>query len=351
MALHDVSFALVDELAKQGYATPAPGALVTLGVSGADLRYLREMGALGYRFGTTRALVSFSNSGATPSYVRALARLGYRDIPAADIVRLRSHSLEADTIRRLNERAGRRLSVGELVATRMRGGAEAPAAATLVSMPPPPSEPAPRPSSSSTPLSGEWVIFGTRDGFANLRLNWDDGTNWDRWVRISALRGTSAGQMASTGPVAFRIAQDAGVLEFEGSFEGGRGSGRLRFHPNRAFAATLRSLGVEGADGVTDHNLKNLVWGGVSAEEVRGFRAAGLTPFDLRGLVDLAIFQVTPEYAQELAGFGYRGLSASQLVALWRARVTPGFVRLVRQNRGEGTPLDSLIQIRKRVGN
>jgi beta-lactamase regulating signal transducer with metallopeptidase domain len=357
LALHDVSFELLDELAKQGYAPPAPAALASLGVSGADLRYLREVGALGYRFGTTGALVSFANSGVTPEYIRAVAGLGYRALPADDLVRLRNHSIGADAIRALNERAGRRLTVAELVAARMNGAIPATPAPALASLgrPAPAAAPSPEPEpapSASTPLSGKWVISGTRDGFANLRLNWDDGTNWDRWVRISALRGTSAEQIGSASPVvvSFRIEEDGGTLELDGSFSGGRGTGPLRFRPNRAFGSTLRSLGLDGAESVSDHQLKNLVWGGVSEDDIRAFRAAGVTPLALRDVIDLAIFQVTPEYARELAALGYRGLSAAQLISLWRARVTPGFVRVVRQSRGEGTPPDSLVALRRRVG-
>ncbi|GLC23829.1 M56 family metallopeptidase [Roseisolibacter agri] len=385
LALHDVSLAFLDALDSLGYAVPSPEALVRLGVSGADERFLRDVSALGYRFATTGALVSFANSGVTPAFIRAVAALGYRDLRANDLVQLQNHSLDASAIARLNARAGRRLSVAELVAARTTAAAPSPSPAPVPERAPerapePAAEPA-RAVAASTPLAGSWVVSETRTGYVNLRLNWDDGTNWDRWVPIAALRGTSAEEIgaATRVPASFRIEQDAGVLEFDGGFALGRGTGQLRFRPKREFAATLRALGVAEVGEVSDHQLKNLTWGGMSADAIRALGAAGIAPLTLGGIVDLAIFQVTPDYAQalramypegriaaddavdlkhggipatylrELAALGYRGLDPSELSALWRERVTPGFIRAVRESRaGSDTP-ESLIALRRRA--
>ncbi|HEX8359684.1 MAG TPA: M56 family metallopeptidase [Longimicrobium sp.] len=319
MARHDVSLALVDELAKQGYAMPDAAGLVRLGLSGADLRYLREVGALGYRFRTVGELISFSNSGVTPAFIRALAEMGYGDLPAASLVRLQNHSLTADLVRQLNTRAGRLLSVAELVALRQRGETAA-AAPTSFAPAAAPEATAPAPS-SSTPLAGHWVVLQTRGSFAYLQLNWDDGTNWDRWIPIASLSGVTAADINSaSSPVAFRIEQDAGTFELSGAFQNGTGTGPFRFHPNRGFISTLRSLGLEGVGEATDHQLKNLAWGGMSAADIRELRAAGVTPLTFRGVVDMAVFQVTPEYAREVAAQGRRGISPEELIDLWRSR-------------------------------
>ena len=55
MARHDIGYAFVDELNKQGYAKPQTSELVRAGQHGVRPTYLREMGALGYRLGSLRA--------------------------------------------------------------------------------------------------------------------------------------------------------------------------------------------------------------------------------------------------------------------------------------------------------
>jgi beta-lactamase regulating signal transducer with metallopeptidase domain len=367
LARHDVGIALLDELAAQGYVQPTTEMLVRVGRTGVDLRYVREMGVVGYRLGTVQELVRLSNQSIGPALVRELAAAGYTALSPADLVRMRRSGLSADSIRRINERAGRTLTPDELVELRTRretrGSRERPAI-----------------SSTSTPLEGRWVIHQARGASVDLELFWTDDTNWRRWRPMVALRGMNAGAISSPGPtpVSFRIEQDAGTFEFEGSFRNGRGTGEFHFRPNRQFAATLRALGVDGAGSVTDHQLKNFAYGHVSAAEVRQFLSLGLWPLTLdealrltihqatpdyvremqaagvsdansvAGVVDMRIQGVTTEYARELAELGYGGLSGRELIRMWRGRVTPAFVRSVRDAGYRDVPPEVLITMRRR---
>ena len=381
---HGVPLAFLDELAAQGYAVPTTAALDRAGMSSAKLGYLREMGALGYRLGTLDALVAVADEGVGPRYIRELAALGYQGIAAADLVRLRNEDIDAAFVARANGSAGHRLSVDELLALRMRGGVtaasapgpNAPSADALATPAPEPSTPA-----AQTPLAGRWVISGARGASLELELQWDDHTQWKRAFALDELSGVSAGQLGSAAPVpvSFRMEQDAGRFEFEGSVRGGAGSGRFRFLPNPAFAATLRSLGVSGVGGaLSEHQAKNLAFGGISAAQVRGFIELGYTSLTLNDVLDLAVRNVTPEYARamrslgvtgsntvpgvielrfygitpayvrELAELGYRGLSVGQVEEMWNSDVTPAFIRRVRESgaRRDTSP-EELVRMRE----
>jgi|GEM_PF-920692 len=390
LARHGVGLALLDELAAQGYATPTTDELVRAGTSGADVRYLREMAALGYRLRTLPALVSTYNVGVDPTFVRELAGAGYGRLGTAELMRLRTQGIDADFIRRINASTGRTLSVDELVSLRTRG-TEAPAPApgevgTILAMmmatpaPITPTSAVPDPAGftpdGTTPTTGRWIISRARGGSAYLELLWDDDTQWRRGMELAELSGVSAGEVGASTPVSgsFRIEQDAGTFELEGAFQDGRGDGFLRFRPHRQFASTLRALGISGVGGgLTDHQLKNLAWGGMSAASVRGLRELGFTSLSLREVIDLAIRNVTPDYVRamralgvtgtetvdgvielrfqgvttaylrELAGAGVRGLTVSQAVELWNAGVTADFVRRVRT-----TSPETLIQLKER---
>jgi hypothetical protein len=225
-------------------------------------------------------------------------------------------------------------------------------------------------------VSGRWVILDTRPGWVHLELRWDDDTQWRRYVAPAELRGLPAGAIGSgtATPVAFRIERDAGRLEFDGSVQGGRGSGRFRFDVDRGVVPTLRSLGIAEMDEVSDHDLKNLVWGGISTADVRAFQSLGFTSLTWDDVVSLAVFAVTPEYARtmraagvtdattpkgivdlrhlgvpsgyagELAALGYRGLDGGQLIALRRAGVTGEFIRQLRAAGERDLSVDALIQ-------
>ena len=214
-----------------------------------------------------------------------------------------------------------------------------------------------------------------------MELQWDDDTQWRRRIALSAFTGLAPDALSSsTGvPVVFRIDQDAGRIDFEGTFRNGRGSGDFRFEPKREFTATLRSLGIAGVDGMTDHELKNLAYSGYSANVIRGLMALGFPAISKRDLLDLAVRLVTPEYAKamqdlgivgattvrgiidlqfagvpvdyvrELSAAGYTNLPVEQVIALRRHGVTSSFIRAARAARDDKPTVEELLEERVRT--
>ena len=99
MARHDIGYAFVDELNKQGYAKPQTSELVRAGQHGVQHTYLREMGALGYRLGSLEPLIELRDHGVTPAYVRELADQGYKGLPADELRRARDHGITPEYVR------------------------------------------------------------------------------------------------------------------------------------------------------------------------------------------------------------------------------------------------------------
>jgi hypothetical protein len=143
------------------------------------------------------------------------------------------------------------------------------------------------------------VAHATRDGVVDFEVFWTDGTNWRQALDVAALR-------ADAGP-ALSIVRDPGTFALDGTLRDGRGTGALRFRPARGFGAVLASLGVRGADAPSDHQLKNLAWGDMSAAAIREFLVLGYGPLTLRDAQDLAIFHVTPAYARAMRALGVAG--------------------------------------------
>jgi beta-lactamase regulating signal transducer with metallopeptidase domain len=393
LARHGMNLDFLDELAKHGYARPSTSTFVRSGLTSTDVSYVREMGALGYRLGTLDALMRMANQGVTPGYVRELAALGYRGLTAEELVRLQNHSLDAPRVSETNTRAGRRLGVEELVAMRVRGdvatvdvpatvtrtseapASTTPAAATSASKSPAPSTPT-TPRSSSTPLDGRWMIGPWRGTMVKLDLEWSDNNQWRRALPLADLHGVTAEQIAASkaSSVSFTIDQDAGRFEFDGIVGSWQGTGQFHFVPNHEFVKVLRALGIRELGEVSDHELKNLAFGGMSATAVRGFgelgigeltkddiiemairmltpqyvrdlRAAGVTGTDtLRNLIEVRFHGVTPEYVREMAELGYGKLSTRELTELWSAGVSPAVIKGIRA-AGERSPSkEELIQ-------
>lgn len=224
---------------------------------------------------------------------------------------------------------------------------------------------------------GSWTATVQGDGRMQLMLHWDR-SNWGHAVALTDLVGISAQQIAApvVTPVAFRIERDAGLFQLDGSFRQGRGSGRFRFDPNRGFVSTLVALEIVGAARASDLELMQLAISDVSARRIRDLVALGFTPLTIENLVEIGIFDVTPEYVRSLraagvagtssvsdvvemrihgldADFvrameaeGLRGLSRDDLVELSIHGVTPSFVREMRQAGFAEQTTDALVEMR-----
>jgi beta-lactamase regulating signal transducer with metallopeptidase domain len=322
LARHGLSLEYIDELRKEGYATPSPAELVNAAMSGADLSYTRQMNALGYRMRTLGSLIALSNEGVGPALVRQLSAMGYRRLPVSDLIRLQNESIDSTFIARANQRAGRVLRVDELLLLRLGGDASAPTSDP--SAPPTSQDAAALPPMADDPVvNGKWALQWNADRTLRLDIEWANVNQWRRTIRVEDLSDVTAAELTQGfSDRNFRIVEEAGVFTFSGSFDGASGSGTFTFAPNVDFAATLRSLGVREADRIGIHQLKNLAFGFISAEAVRGFMDAGLTPLTLRELVDLSVYQVTPEFAREVKARGETDLTARRLIDLWFTRRT-----------------------------
>jgi hypothetical protein len=179
-------------------------------------------------------------------------------------------------------------------------------------------------------VEGTWTITPRDDGRLQLNLHYEENSNWGRGIDRADLRGLSddALNAAASTPVAFRIEREAGVFDMEGAFREGRGAGHFRFTPNREFAATLRSLGVEGAGAATDRDLMNLAMADATAANTRALMALDLGSVDLKQLVELSIFNVTPEYVREMRALGIDGTNSVRGVVEMRIHnISTAYVR------------------------
>src|SRR5262245_43852797 len=111
---------------------------------------------------------------------------------------------------------------------------------------------APRMASSGaqSSITGQWIVSPSKaDGFVQLTLK-RTGPDWNfnssTSVPLSQLRGLTAAEMrADVGMARFEIVRDAGMLQCEGWFKNGRGSGTFVFKPNLNYVSEMRSLGYD----------------------------------------------------------------------------------------------------------
>src|SRR5256714_5960550 len=124
LAMHDVGYAMLDELRAQGYERPSVDQLVVMGMHGANLDYMKSLSTAGYRVGNTHRLVAPSDHRESREIISGLTDAGYRNLSLDDLQALRDHGVTPDFIAALRRFGFTGLTTGELLAARDHGVTE-----------------------------------------------------------------------------------------------------------------------------------------------------------------------------------------------------------------------------------
>lgn len=164
-------------------------------------------------------------------------------------------------------------------------------------------------------------------------------------IEFSELQGLSRDQAMSENAtnVTFRLSREAGSVDFEGSFRGGRGAGSFTLSPNDSFFESLRNRGylVTGENKMLTAVVLNL-----TSKFVNDFESMGFPKGDMDELFKALIFKVTPEFASEMRAAGFEKLDLEDLVKARIFKVDAAFASEV-QNMGFGRQsMESLVEMR-----
>lgn len=148
---------------------------------------------------------------------------------------------------------------------------------------------------------------------------------------------------AAQTPSRFSWKRDAGTVLFEGAFRNGRGGGQMVFTPNRNYLQAIQAMGV-GVGTIDDEELFILAVVDVSPAYIRAMQAEGFR-VSLEKYMNMAMFRVTPEYVREMRRLLGADVPASKLVEMRIHDITAEYVREMRAAR-PGLTLNDLLQTR-----
>jgi hypothetical protein len=124
LALHDIGYALLDELRADGFDRPSVAQLVVMGMHGANLEYIRSLKAAGYRVSDTRRLVMLRDHGVNARFISGLSNAGYTNLSLEDLLSLRDHGVSPDFIAGLRSFGFTGLTTRQLLEARDHGVTE-----------------------------------------------------------------------------------------------------------------------------------------------------------------------------------------------------------------------------------
>ena len=239
------------------------------------------------------------------------------------------------------------------------------------------------PAASQAPFAGDWTMrpatqseagLAELEGAPGVHLALRDPGLNTRYVPLARFEGLTAGQLASGAPARFRLRQEPGTFHFDGTFAGGRGTGRFGFTADPAFAAELERRGMErptpeqqfsmARHGVVLAYLDELAAQGYARPATAALDRAGMSGADLAYLREMGALGyrlgtvealmrlnnsgVTPGYVLQMRALGYRDLSAELLTRLRNHGVTSSFAQQMNTRAGRRLPVDELVRLRSR---
>jgi hypothetical protein len=176
------------------------------------------------------------------------------------------------------------------------------------------------------------------------------GSDYD----YSELQGLSREQARAGGPVRFSLAREAGTIECEGSFGGGRGSGAFRFTPNAGFVSSMKARGFDFEKDTStfndDRDHENRLFAAATLNVTTALAddllSADFGKLDVDDLFKAAIFKVDSKFMREMKESGFPNLTFEDLVKARIFKIDAGFVREAARMGFDKEPFESLVKMR-----
>ena len=229
----------------------------------------------------------------------------------------------------------------------------APGAVSVPDMPAsaPADAPAPAPAAQAETFSGTWTAEAKtnkpddRIQFTFNRRSEGSHSNFGQDYSLADFQGLTREQVsaAASTPVNFRLVREAGTIECEGTFRGGRGAGTWRLAPSQAFRSAMSARGYD----LTDEQMFTSAMLDVTARFVDDLKTIGFERLPFEDVVKAVIFKVTPQFAAEMKSLGFENLGMEELVKARIFKVDAAFAREVREMGFDGeNSLEQLVKLR-----
>jgi beta-lactamase regulating signal transducer with metallopeptidase domain len=241
--------------------------------------------------------------------------------------------------------------------------------------PPPPAPPAP-PAPAAPALAsvstnrGTWKAERRKDGIQLDMEIREDGPHGHHHMQESDLYPEKDFTGLGSGS-GFELRRAAGTFHFTGRFDGGHGEGTFTFQGNPGYVKEMASLGYTvkednllqlalfdvspqfvhdlGSLGYTRVPFDRLIQfriHGVSTDFIRALNAAGYRNVPPDRLVQFRIHGVKPELIQALNGLGLKNPAPEELINLQIHGASPDYIRAMAAEGYKGLTAEDLVRFR-----
>ena len=169
----------------------------------------------------------------------------------------------------------------------------------------------------------------------------------------SDLEGLTRQQAESGGPVRFRLVREAGIIECEGTFANGKGSGTFTFTANRNFVDAMKARGFDFERQTSEKGhsspLEKLFAAttlNVTTALADDLKSANFANLDVEDLFKAAIFKVDGKFMAEMKSTGFPNLGMEDLVKARIFKIDANYVRQVKDMGFTEQGFEGLVKFR-----
>ncbi len=199
--------------------------------------------------------------------------------------------------------------------------------------------------------TGEWTATVSKDE-SKVQLQLEELRNKDgsrhqhgQSYDFSELQGLTRDQALSGGPVSFSLVREAGKIDFQGSFQNGKGSGTFRFTPNAAFVSAMKSRGFDFVRDDDEDRLFAAATVNVTTALADDLASAGFGKLNIDDLFKAAIFKIDSKFMREMKATGFNDLGMEELVKARIFKIDADFVRKAADMGFQNEPFESLVKM------
>lgn len=213
-------------------------------------------------------------------------------------------------------------------------------------------------------ITGDWKADARsekRDNDGKIHISFERATRGGKnsngsSYEYSDLQGLSREQAQNGGNVRFSLVREAGTIECEGSFSGGKGFGTFRFTPNQSYFAAMKAKGFdftvskhkyEDDDDVNvESRMLSAALLNVTTSLADELLSANFGKLDVDDLFKATIFKVDAKFMAEMKASGFPNLTMEDLVKARIFKIDADYVRQVHEMGFSEKGFESLVKFR-----
>ncbi|HEX3250615.1 MAG TPA: hypothetical protein VHS05_14385 [Pyrinomonadaceae bacterium] len=205
-------------------------------------------------------------------------------------------------------------------------------------------------------LTGEWTASVSSKDSSKIQLNMERRSDksgrhqMGQSFEFSDIQGLTREQASNGGPVSFSLVREAGRVDFEGTFQNGKGSGTWRFTGNAGFVSAMKSRGFdfEQTSETDNREREDRLFAAtvlnVTTALADDLNSAGFGKLQVEDLFKASIFKIDSNFMREMKASGFN-LGMEDLVKARIFKIDAEFVRQVGQMGFEKEPFESLVKM------